>query len=338
MITDESGSQRDSFEENSDQEKGLLAHFLGAIELFAIEEEAERQRNTVLRQKYSQTAAKEAATEAVFAKASILLGKQRLRERVQLEIRRRAERKIRNRLTRAQVDEQVDRLLVAMRQGKGLGKRADETYDEWNYRLFELQDKVIALWNENTESIQGREPRYLEGYPARENVSPPIFLPHFAQKSSELEPCIPCQIKKMKCSRTVVLHNSDTGACRRCVRGDEACVQETNGVYCIMLPPGHRQPNVDEADERASEYVQMLLDQKKGVRMDIMGQRMGVIEPGNWALPMWNLDGKHDNGNDEDRTWQAQLLDGDVRNAWKAIFWQGPEVRGGGGGVDGPIG
>jgi hypothetical protein len=338
MISDEPESQRDSFEKNSDQAKGLLAHFLGAIELFAIEEEAERQRNTGSRQKDNQTAAKETATEAVLTKASILLGKQRLRERVQFEVRRRAERKLRNRLTRAQVDDQVDRLLVEMRQGKGLGKRADETYDGWNYRLFELQDKVIALWNENTESIQDRELRYLEGYPARENVSPPIFLPHFAQESSELGPCMPCQNKKMKCSRTVVLHNSNTGACRRCVRGDEACVQENNGVYCIMLPPGHKQPEGDGADERTSEYVQILLDQQKGVRMDIMGQRIGVIEPGNWALPMWNPDGKHDKGNDEDRTWQAQLLDGDVRNAWKAIFWQGPEVRGGGGGVDGPIG
>ncbi|KAL7784241.1 hypothetical protein V8C43DRAFT_168301 [Trichoderma afarasin] len=205
----------------------------------------------------------------------------------------------RNYLSRAEVDEQVHRLVEAVIQGVGMEKRrmedgTEEPHEIWRSRMIALRKQITAVWNDNDRRILTGVPRYVEGYPVRERIRPPIFLALRRQKMSGLRGCLQCEVKGLVCSMSVQgrVAGEELGnrGCKRCeVDGDRCIVDcelieevEEEGKWKEKV--SHIWDWWDGAPERekdmdsAAEAVEIWERRRRGARLELVGGLMQWVE------------------------------------------------------------
>ncbi|KAH6605110.1 hypothetical protein Trco_006817 [Trichoderma cornu-damae] len=237
----------------------------------------------------------------------------------ELKIRREEcdKRARRDRLSRAEVDEEVLGMVEEVHRAAGLGKRrmedgTEEPYEQWRGRMANLRRQIYQAWNENQGRINMGLPRYVEGYPVREWIKPPKFLPWRMQEMSGLTACLQCQVKGLACSRSVLsgrVSDRDLKSkwCKRCEAEGERCIVEweVNDIEetersekeCDMKKtkkeymwdwvdrsskpePG---PGPGPDTESVAEAVEMWERRRRGAKLELVGDRLQWVEMGDFA-------------------------------------------------------
>ncbi|KAM0464840.1 hypothetical protein ACHAPV_002680, partial [Trichoderma viride] len=125
------------------------------------EEQQEREHN---QQELTLKAEKEAKQEEKENTKFQKLEAQAAKERVEAWKRIHDAKARRNYFSRAQVDEEVMRMVEQVDRDLGLAKRrmedgTEEPHEEWRARMLVLREAIYRLWNENEERIRGALPR-----------------------------------------------------------------------------------------------------------------------------------------------------------------------------------
>ncbi|KAL6821083.1 hypothetical protein J3E69DRAFT_47572 [Trichoderma sp. SZMC 28015] len=205
----------------------------------------------------------------------------------------------RNYLSRAEVDEQVHRLVEAVIQGIGMEKRrmedgTEEPHEIWRSRMIALRKQITAVWNDNDRRILMGVPRYVEGYPVRERIRPPIFLALRRQKMSGLRGCLQCEVKGLMCSMSVQgrVAGEELGnrGCKRCEADGERCIvdcelieeEEVEGKWKEKVSHiwdwWDGAPEREEDMDSAEEAVEMWERRRRGARLELVGGVMHWVE------------------------------------------------------------
>ncbi|KAL7960600.1 hypothetical protein V8C34DRAFT_321143 [Trichoderma compactum] len=213
----------------------------------------------------------------------------------------------RNYLSRAEVDEEVHRLVEAVIQGIGMDKRrmedgTEEPHDVWRERMVALRTQILGVWNDNDGRILMGLPQYVEGYPVRERIRPPIFLALRRQKMSGLRGCLQCEVKGLACSMSVQGRELNNGGCKRCEADGDRCIvdcelveeeqEEGQGEGKEKRKIVHIWDWWDGAPEReadtdsAAEAVEMWERRRRGARLEPVGGVMQWVEVRGFA-PRW---------------------------------------------------
>ncbi|KAL6697644.1 hypothetical protein J3F84DRAFT_369578 [Trichoderma pleuroticola] len=213
----------------------------------------------------------------------------------------------RNYLSRAEVDEEVHRLVEAVIQGVGMEKRrmedgTEEPHDVWRERMIALRKQIYGVWNDNAGRILVGMPRYVEGYPVREWIRPPIFLALRRQKMSGLRSCLQCEVKGLACSMSVQGRELKNGGCKRCEADGDRCI-----VECELVEEEEEEgkeegtekekavhvwdwwdgaPEREEDTDSAAEAVEMWERRRRGARLEPVGGVMQWVEVRGFA-PRW---------------------------------------------------
>jgi hypothetical protein len=263
------------------------------------EEQQEREHNQQeLILKAEKEAKQEEKENTWFAK----LEAQAAKERVETWKRIHDAKARRNYFSRAQVDEEVMRMVEQVDCDLGLTKRrmedgTEEPHEEWRARMLVLRDKIYRLWNDNEERIRGALPRYVEGVAVRDGIEPPKFLGERRMRISGLGACFQCEMEEMVCSRGVVTgRGGEKGekGCERCERKGYRCIVEygvdsddEEGKEGEKREKMYEWGWVDEAADRESvgETMEMWKRRKRGDRLEVIGSGMQWIEAGGFALP-----------------------------------------------------
>ncbi|CEJ92054.1 hypothetical protein VHEMI07732 [[Torrubiella] hemipterigena] len=153
-------------------------------------------------------------------------------------------------LSNDELYDKIDKLVRAATDPRTglLDRRADETEDEAEQRLFNLQRSVDRLWRDNQDEVVENSPRYIEGFPARQILVdfPPRFSPHLHQEQGTgLRACQRCLDVGLRCSRTFGVRHKEGLAvglgddleCRRCERVGIPCVEARAAQVQQTLPP-----------------------------------------------------------------------------------------------------
>ncbi|KAL7930480.1 hypothetical protein V8C35DRAFT_283438 [Trichoderma chlorosporum] len=217
----------------------------------------------------------------------------------------------RNGLSRAEVDEKVRRLVEAVLQGAGMEKRrmedgTEEPHEEWRGRMIVLRKEIYRVWNHNEGRIRMGLPRYVEGYPVREGIYPPKFMPGKRQRMSGLGGCLQCEVKGLACSKSVQGRGSGEelkkSGCKRCRADGDRCI-----VSCEFedVEEGQEEGKEEEKKKKVShgwdwwdgapdrgldtdsvaEAVEMWERRRRGARLETIGGVMQWVEVGGFALP-----------------------------------------------------
>ncbi|TFB01940.1 hypothetical protein CCMA1212_006027 [Trichoderma ghanense] len=229
---------------------------------------------------------------------------------------------LKNQLSRAQVDDAVLRLADHLLfpslhetqthhpsskpppSSSSSSSAKDEDEDEDN-ALSTLSQKIVSLWNANQTRIRSALPRYFEGYPVRERIQPPLFLPRRSQKPSGLGDCLQCLAKGLPCSMSVLARGrwggSLGGGCRRCVAEGERCIIEHDVVEEEEEDVDDEEegrtgreesglwdwwdgvPDRDQDVDSAAEAIEMWERRRKGMKLELMGGRMLWVESRGFA-------------------------------------------------------
>ncbi|KAL6815706.1 hypothetical protein GGI42DRAFT_114965 [Trichoderma sp. SZMC 28013] len=209
----------------------------------------------------------------------------------------------RNYLSRAEVDEEVHRLVEAVIQGVGMEKRrmedgTEEPHDVWRERMIALRKQICSVWNDNDRRILTGLPQYVEGYPVREGIRPPIFLALRRQKMSGLRGCLQCEVKGLACSMSVQGRELQNRGCKRCEADGDRCivdcelVEEEQEEGKVKVKVSHMWDWWDGAPERevdtdsAAEAVEMWERRRRGARLELVGGVMQWVEIRGFA-PRW---------------------------------------------------
>ncbi|PNY29344.1 Uncharacterized protein TCAP_00747 [Tolypocladium capitatum] len=207
----------------------------------------------------------------------------KLQRTLDREDRKRKLERAPTRRSRAEVDEEVWKLVDA--EG-GLERRRGEEKTAWLARIRSLNHGVRKLWIDNQEQLEGEEKRYVDGMPVREVIRPPVFRPHTKQSRSGMDECLQCSVKRMPCSRTSKLRGASKGGpCRRCARSGEPCLAPPDeGKSAEGADADNKTVAKWESDGR--RMVQEARDLRDGVKLDIGGGgRLVRAETGRFALP-----------------------------------------------------
>ncbi|KAL7910036.1 hypothetical protein GGI35DRAFT_352980 [Trichoderma velutinum] len=209
----------------------------------------------------------------------------------------------RNYLSRAEVDEEVRRLVEAVVQGVGMGKcrmedGTEEPHEVWRERMVALRKQIYGVWNENDGRILMGLPQYVEGYPVREGIRPPIFLARTRQKMSGLRGCLQCEVKSLACSMSVQAREPGeelkNRGCKRCEADGDRCIvdcelieeEQEEGkeerkekrkivhVWDWWDGAPEREPNTDSV----VEAVEMWERRRRGARLESVGGVMQWVE------------------------------------------------------------
>ncbi|KAH0523639.1 hypothetical protein TsFJ059_008615 [Trichoderma semiorbis] len=205
----------------------------------------------------------------------------------------------RNYLSRTEVDEQVHRLVEAVIQGVGMEKRrmedgTEEPHEIWRSRMIALRKQITAVWNDNDRRILMGVPRYVEGYPVRERIRPPIFLALRRQKMSGLRGCLQCEVKGLMCSMSVQGRVAgeevmDRG-CRRCEADGDRCIVDCELIEEEEVEGKMKEkvshiwdwwdgaPEREEDTDSVDEVVEMWERRRRGVRLEPVGGVMQWVE------------------------------------------------------------
>ncbi|KAL6797038.1 hypothetical protein J3E68DRAFT_322800 [Trichoderma sp. SZMC 28012] len=223
----------------------------------------------------------------------------------------------RNYLSRAEVDEQVHRLVEAVIQGVGMEKRrmedgTEEPHEIWRSRMIALRKQITTVWNDNDRRILMGVPRYVEGYPVRERIRPPIFLSLRRQKMSGLRGCLQCEVKGLMCSMSVQgrVAGEELGnrGCKRCEADGERCIvdcelieeEEVEGKWKEKVShiwdwwDGAPERDLDE--DSAEEAVEMWERRRRGARLELIGGVMQWVEVRGFAPQGGDKSDGGDNG------------------------------------------
>ncbi|KAK1242596.1 hypothetical protein MKX08_005408 [Trichoderma sp. CBMAI-0020] len=205
----------------------------------------------------------------------------------------------RNYFSRAQVDEEVMRMVEQVDRDLGLAKRrmedgTEEPHEEWRARMLVLRIAIYRLWNENEERIRGALPRYVEGVAVRDGIEPPKFLGERRTRISGLGACFQCLMEGMACSRGVVTRRgqgAEKKGCERCERKGHRCIVEY-GVNGDDEGDNNKEKVyewgwVDEAcdGEPVEATLEMWKRRKRGDRLEVIGGGTQWVEAGGFALP-----------------------------------------------------
>ncbi|QYT04295.1 hypothetical protein H0G86_011213 [Trichoderma simmonsii] len=265
----------------------------------------------VLKPQMEQKAEKKAET-----KAKELVAKQFEQELAQWR-EQRDKSSARNYLSRAEVDEQVHRLVEAVIQGVGMEKRrmedgTEEPHEIWRSRMIALRQQINNVWNDNDRRILMGVPRYVEGYPVRSRIRPPIFLALRRQKMSGLRGCLQCEVKGLMCSMSVqgrVLGGEvmDRG-CRRCEGDGDRCIVDCELIEEVEEEGEWKEkvshvwdwwdgaPEREEDTDSAEEAVKMWERRRRGARLELVGGVMQWVEVRGFAPPGGDKSDGGDNG------------------------------------------
>lgn len=246
--------------------------------------------------------------------------KELIRSMFQAELKawreQRAKAARRDRLSRAEVDDEVLRMVEEVHRSVGLDKRrlddgTEEPHEAWRGRMIALRKQIYRVWNENHGRISMGLPRYVEGCPVREGIAPPKFLPGGRQKMSGLGSCLQCEVKGLGCSRSVLTgrvsgRDVQSRGCRRCEDEGERCIaefevdddddeneedddgDEGNGEkkkkksYMWDWVDAGAGPDTEEA---LAEAVDMWERRRRGARLELVGGRMQWVEVRGFAPP-----------------------------------------------------
>ncbi|RFU73415.1 hypothetical protein TARUN_8824 [Trichoderma arundinaceum] len=218
----------------------------------------------------------------------------------------------RDRLSRAEVDDEVLRMVEKVHRAVGLGKRrmedgTEEPHDEWRGRMVSLRRQIYRVWNENQGRICMGLPRYVEGYPVREGIKPPKFLPGRRQKLSGLGACLQCEVKGLGCSRSMLSgrvsgRDLQSKGCKRCEEEGERCIVEweledteeeelqdkgkkESGQkdYTWDWVDGSSGPEPGSETESVAEAVEMWERRRRGAKLELVGGSMQWVEAGGFA-------------------------------------------------------
>jgi hypothetical protein len=211
-----------------------------------------------------------------------------------------------DRLSRAEVDEKVLRMVEEVHRVTGLGKRrmedgTEESHKEWRERMVDLRGQIYEIWNENCTRIRMGLPRYVEGNPVREGIDPPKFVSEKRQMMSGLGACLQCEVKEMGCSRCVATGRKSgkllkSKGCTRCEREGYRCIvawevdddeeeEEEEGKG----GEGRAKTKyvwdwADESDtEPVAEALEMWERRRRGTKLELMGGSMQWVEVGGFA-------------------------------------------------------
>ncbi|KAM0255771.1 hypothetical protein ACHAQJ_005441 [Trichoderma viride] len=209
-------------------------------------------------------------------------------------------------LSRAEVDEEVLRMVEEVHRVTGLGRRrmedgTEEPHDVWRKRMLALRGQIYKIWNDNWGRIIMALPRYVEGNPVRESIDPPKFVSEKRQKMSGLGVCLQCEVKGLGCSRGVVTGKKSgkllkKEGCTRCERAGHRCIVE----YEVEVPvldsdeeegkDGEKSVKkyiwdwADESDtEPVVEALEMWERRRRGAKLELVGGTMEWIEAGGFA-------------------------------------------------------
>ncbi|KAH8121991.1 hypothetical protein FP744_10003224 [Trichoderma asperellum] len=208
----------------------------------------------------------------------------------------------RNYFSRAEVDEEVLRMVEQVDCEFGLGKRrmedgTEEPHEEWRERMLVLRERIYRLWNDNEERIRGALPRYVEGSVVRDAIEPPKFVGERRQKISGLGACFQCHAQGMACSRGVITGRGSGKAlkrqgCERCERKGYRCIveyeMESDGEEGKQGEKSYEWDWVDEASddmEPVAETLEMWKRRRRGDKLEVIGSSMQWVEAGGFALP-----------------------------------------------------
>lgn len=268
------------------------------------EEQQEREHN---QQELTLKGEKEAKQEEKENTKFQKLKAQAAKERVEAWKRIHDAKARRNYFSRAQVDEEVMRMVEQVDRDLGLAKRrmedgTEEPHEEWRARMLVLREAIYRLWNENEERIRGALPRYVEGVAVRDGIEPPKFLGERRMRISGLGACFQCLMEEMVCSRGVVTgrgSGAEKKGCERCERKGYKCIVEY-GVDSDDEEEGKMGDNKKEKKEKMYEWgwvdetsdmepvgetLEMWKRRKRGDRLEVIGSGMQWVEAGGFALP-----------------------------------------------------
>ncbi|KAK4062107.1 uncharacterized protein Triagg1_10073 [Trichoderma aggressivum f. europaeum] len=210
----------------------------------------------------------------------------------------------RNYLSRVEVDEEVHRLVEAVIQGVGMEKRrmedgTEEPHEVWRERMIALRKQICGVWNDNDGRILMGLPQYVEGYPVRERIRPPIFLALRRQKMSGLRGCLQCEVKGLACSMSVQGRELNHRGCKRCEADGDRCIVDCELIEEEEEEEGKEKEKIvhiwdwwDGAPEReadtdsAAEAVEMWERRRRGARLEPIGGVMQWVEVRGFA-PRW---------------------------------------------------
>ncbi|KAL7788321.1 hypothetical protein V8C37DRAFT_411732 [Trichoderma ceciliae] len=226
-----------------------------------------------------------------------------------------------NHLSRAEVDEEVLRMVEEVHRMVGLGKRrmedgTEEPHKKWRGRMVDLRTQIYRVWNENQGRIGMGLPRYVEGYPVREGIEPPKFLPGRRQEMSGLGVCLQCEVKGLGCSRSV-LSRGVSGrelkgkGCKRCEDAGNRCIVEweaedieegdgdgegegekdknmkkksyiwdwvDGSSGSERGPESGPEPEPEPESDSVAEAVEMWERRRRGAKLELVGGRMQWVE------------------------------------------------------------
>lgn len=265
-----------------------------------LEEQQEREHNQQELILQSEEAAKEEEKETIKFQE---LEAQSAKERVEAWKRIHDAKARRNYFSRAQVDEEVMRMVRQVDCDLGLAKRrmedgTEEPHEEWRERMLVLREAIYRLWNENEERIRGALPRYVEGVAVRDGIEPPKFLGERRMRVSRLGACFQCLMEGMACSRGWAKwrgEGEEKKGCVRCVRKGYKCIveyevdsddeEEEKGDKVKEKVYEWGWLDEDSDMEPVGEMLEMWKRRKRGDRLEVIGSGMQWVEAGCFALP-----------------------------------------------------
>ncbi|KAL7900863.1 hypothetical protein HDV63DRAFT_402259 [Trichoderma sp. SZMC 28014] len=155
-----------------------------------LEEQQEREHNQQELILQSEEAAKEEEKETIKFQE---LEAQSAKERVEAWKRIHDAKARRNYFSRAQVDEEVMRMVRQVDCDLGLAKRrmedgTEEPHEEWRERMLVLREAIYRLWNENEERIRGALPRDDEEEEKGDKVKEKVYEWGWLDEDSDMEP------------------------------------------------------------------------------------------------------------------------------------------------------
>lgn len=212
----------------------------------------------------------------------------------------------RDRLSRAEVDEKVLRMVEEVHRLVGMDKRrmedgTEEPHEVWRCRMVDLRYQIYQVWNENEGRILMGLPKYVEGYPVREGIDPPKFMPGKMQKMSGLGVCLQCEVKALACSMSVQARGSGkelkSKGCKRCEAEGDRCIiecelelveegqgeakekKQTSHIWDWWNGSPEREPDTDPV----AEAVEMWERRRRGAKLELVGGCMLWVEARGFA-------------------------------------------------------
>ncbi|KAL6860894.1 hypothetical protein J3F83DRAFT_306501 [Trichoderma novae-zelandiae] len=223
----------------------------------------------------------------------------------------RCEASLRDRLSRAEVDDRVLLLVTSLVDELRTSSEPPLSDQRLGERLSAFNEKVVSLWNANQARIRTALPRYVEGYPVRERIQPPKFGAQMKQKPSGLGDCLQCLARGLSCSLCVRAREEGEedgegvvrGECRRCVADGHRCIVEheveehadgEKGQTGVGKDKEEREesglwdwwdgvPDREQHVDSAAEAIEMWEGRRRGTTLELVGGRMLWVESGGFA-------------------------------------------------------